>query len=69
MQALNKMTAHGFETVHRSSIEMYLRLFPGDRWKCERAIREGRLRILEDVNRGDAGLIRSGKVCMEAQAQ
>lgn len=36
-------------SVHRSSIEKYLGIFPDDRYKCERAIREGRLRIIEDM--------------------
>lgn len=49
MHALQRMAAHGCETVHRSSIEKYLGIFPGDRYKCERAIRDGRLRIIEDM--------------------
>lgn len=49
MHALKTMAAHGSATVHRSSIEKYLRIFPADRHQCESAIREGRLRIIEDM--------------------
>lgn len=49
MHALSMMAAHGCETVHRSSIEKYLGIFPADRYKCEKAIREGRLKIIEDM--------------------
>jgi hypothetical protein len=50
MHALKTMAAHGSAaTVHRSSIEKYLRIFPADRNQCESAIRDGRLRIIEDM--------------------